>query len=275
MCILKISEVTKIDKDLITYINSKTINNQSISSIIREELGTNVDKKKIENKRKYLSKKLSNAGYKFNKDKKIYELQNDISDNYINQENKIEKDKKIVESTLINVKPKRKYVKKKDKQNDEIIKNNPLFHDLFFLNTLQNIDFIHSEIESEPQKIGVRIHQNIGELFKVIEQRYSYIDYYLLVNNAINSCYRHYDKIKNSNWLMEYSNFVSENPRSEKRKNTSLNSCEMIYNEITFMRSEFPILARAEIINFSLYVYAQCYLKRLEVEEAKTYEVII
>ena len=69
-----------MNKDIINYINSKTSNGYSISNIIKEEIGQNTPKKEIEKKRKYISKKISLAGYKFNIDKKIYEFSSNNSD---------------------------------------------------------------------------------------------------------------------------------------------------------------------------------------------------
>ena len=293
---LKITEVIKIDIEMINYINSKTSNGYSISNIIREELGNDTPKKEIEKKRKYISKKISSAGYRFNNDKKIYEFSTDnyksisnknIKENDISATNESKQNtkkinenddtntkkinenddtniKKINENDDTNIKKiKRKYTKKKDKELEVKIKENPLFNELELSSISHSIDTFYHEIQASPKRVGIRLHQNIVDLFEVIEQRYGYFDSYLLMNNAISACYTNHAKLKDSNWLTEYSNFIAENSTA-KKKQLSLSSCESIDNKINNLKSIFPILDRSEIVNFSLYIYAQCYLKKTE-----------
>lgn len=270
--ILKITEITKINQNIINYINSKTSNGYSISNIIREEIGENTPKKEIEKKRKYISKKISSAGYSFNIDKKIYEL---YSDNTNNDQNKINKEIKKYEKEItkdevkikeINdnkeTKIKRKYIKKKDKEIEEKIKENPLFFEFDLLPIMSNIDTIYHEIQSNPKRIGIRLNKNIVDLFKIIEQRYGYIDSYLLINNAIYSCFRHIEKLKDSSWLIEYSNFIAQNTTTTK-KQINLSSCKMIDQQINLFEANFPILDRSKVVDFSLYIYSQCYLNKI------------
>lgn len=270
--ILKITEITKINQNIINYINSKTSNGYSISNIIREEIGENTPKKEIEKKRKYISKKISSAGYRFNIDKKIYEL---YSDNTNNDQNKINKEIKKYEKEItkdevkikeINdnkeTKIKRKYIKKKDKEIEEKIKENPLFFEFDLLPIMSNIDTIYHEIQSNPKRIGIRLNKNIVDLFKIIEQRYGYIDSYLLINNAIYSCFRHIEKLKDSSWLIEYSNFIAQNTTTTK-KQINLSSCKMIDQQINLFEANFPILDRSKVVDFSLYIYSQCYLNKI------------
>lgn len=272
MIILKITEITKINQNIINYINSKTSNGYSISNIIREEIGENTPKKEIEKKRKYISKKISSAGYRFNIDKKIYEL---YSDNTNNDQNKINKEIKKYEKEItkdevkikeINdnkeTKIKRKYIKKKDKEIEEKIKENPLFFEFDLLPIMSNIDTIYHEIQSNPKRIGIRLNKNIVDLFKIIEQRYGYIDSYLLINNAIYSCFRHIEKLKDSSWLIEYSNFIAQNTTTTK-KQINLSSCKMIDQQINLFEANFPILDRSKVVDFSLYIYSQCYLNKI------------
>lgn len=269
--ILKITEITKINQNIINYINSKTSNGYSISNIIREEIGENTPKKEIEKKRKYISKKISSAGYRFNIDKKIYELYSDNTNNEQNKINKeIEKYEKETTKDEVKIKEindnketkiKRKYIKKKDKEIEEKIKENPLFFEFDLLPIMSNIDTIYHEIQSNPKRIGIRLNKNIVDLFKIIEQRYGYIDSYLLINNAIYSCFRHISNLKDSNWLIEYSNFMAQNNTTTK-KQINLLSCEMIDQQINLFEANFPILDRSKIVDFSLYLYAQCFLNR-------------
>jgi len=271
---LKITEAIKIDKEMINYINSKTSNGYSISNIIREELGNDTPNKEIEKKRKYISKKISSAGYRFNTDKKIYEFS---TDNYKSISNKNIKKNDILatneskqntkknnenDDTKIN-KIKRKYTKKKDKELEVKIKENPLFNELELSSISHSIDTFYHEIQASPKRVGIRLYQDIVDLFEVIEQRYGYFDSYLLMNNAIYACYTNQAKLKNSNWLTEYSNFIAENSTT-KKKQLNLSSCESIDNKINHLKTIFPILDRSEIVNFSLYIYAQCYLKKTE-----------
>ncbi|MBS3198954.1 hypothetical protein [Turicibacter bilis] len=269
---MKITEITKINQNIINYINSKTSNGYSISNIIREEIGENTPKKEIEKKRKYISKKISSAGYRFNIDKKIYEL---YSDNTNNDQNKINKEIKKYEKEItkdevkikeINdnkeTKIKRKYIKKKDKEIEEKIKENPLFFEFDLLPIMSNIDTIYHEIQSNPKRIGIRLNKNIVDLFKIIEQRYGYIDSYLLINNAIYSCFRHIEKLKDSSWLIEYSNFIAQNTTTTK-KQINLSSCKMIDQQINLFEANFPILDRSKVVDFSLYIYSQCYLNKI------------
>lgn len=256
---MKITEIKKIDKKVIEYINSKTSNGYVLSQIIREELGDGADKKELGNKRKYVSKKLSSSGYKFNKEKKIYELAADITEK-IKEDNEVfspENEENNEGLTSENDdKPKRKYTKRSDQ-----IKDNPLYYTCDLHSVISNIDYIYNQIQSNPKKIGIRLHSNIVDLFKAVESRYGYLDFYLLVNNAIHSCYLHVGDLQSSSWLMDYSNFISENESKEK-KQVNLSSCLMIYDTITLFQEKFPILDRSEIVNLSLYVYAQCYLKK-------------
>lgn len=81
------------------------------------------------------------------------------------------------------------------------------------------------------------------------------------MNNAIYSCFLHSVKLKDSNWLIEYSNFISQNTTTTK-KQINLSSCEMIDQQINLLQSNFPILDRSKVVDFSLYIYAQCFLKK-------------
>ena len=262
---MKITEITKINEKTINYINSKTLKGYSISNIIREEIGDQIPKKEIENKRKYISKKISFAGYKFNADKKIYELSSNSSENPNDESikkieiNKIKIDNKNIADEL---KTKRKYKKKKDKVVEQKLIDNPLYFELDLSSVIQNIDVIYREIEMNPKRIGIRLNQNIVDLFKTIEQRYPYIDSYLLMNNAIHSCCHHASKLKDSNWLIEYSNFIAENTMTNK-KQVNLSSCKMIDSQINLLESFFPILDRSKIVDFVLYIYVQCYLNKI------------
>lgn len=270
--ILKITEITKINQNIINYINSKTSNGYSISNIIREEIGENTPKKEIEKKRKYISKKISSAGYRFNIDKKIYELYSDNTNNEQNKINKeIEKYEKEITKDKVKIKEindnketkiKRKYIKKKDKEIEEKTKENPLFFEFDLLPIMSNIDTIYHEIQSNPKRIGIRLNKNIVDLFKIIEQRYGYIDSYLLINNAIYSCFRHIEKLKDSSWLIEYSNFIAQNTTTTK-KQINLSSCKMIDQQINLFEANFPILDRSKVVDFSLYIYTQCYLNKI------------
>lgn len=272
MIVLKITNVIRINDDIIKYINSKTSNGYSISSIIREEIGENTPKKEVEKKRKYISKKISHAGYKFNIDKKIYELySNNIDDEIAIINKKIEdKDENIMKDNIkikqVNgeekAKTKRKYIKKKDKEMEQKINKNPLYFELDLLSVMSNIDTIYHEIESNPKRIGIRLNKDIVDLFKTIEQRYGYIDSYLLINNAIYSCFRHISNLKDSNWLIEYSNFIAQNTTTTK-KQINLSSCEMIDQQINLFEANFPILDRSKVVDFSLYIYTQCYLNKI------------
>lgn len=269
---MKITEITKVNKDIMNYINSKTSNGYSISNIIKEEIGENTPKKEIEKKRKYISKKISLAGYKFNTDKKIYEFSSnnsDINQTKINKKielNKTEITKENIKNEQIDtkkeVKVKRKYTKKNDKEIKNKLILNPLYFELDLLFTMQNIDTIYHEIESSPKRIGVRLHQNVVDLFKVIEQRYAYIDSYLLMNNAIYSCSNHTAELKDSKWLIEYSNFIAENTATTK-KQINLSSCKLIDKQINQFESTFPVLDRSKVVDFALYIYAQCYLNKI------------
>lgn len=270
--ILKITDITKINQNIINYINLKTSNGYSISNIIREEIGENTPKKEIEKKRKYISKKISSAGYRFNVDKKIYELYSDNINNKQNKINKeIEKCEKEITKDKVKIKEindnretkiKRKYVKKKDKKIEEKLKTNPLYFELDLLSTIQNIDVIYHEIESNPKRIGIRLNHNILDLFKTIEKRYGYMDSYLLMNTAIYSCFRHIEKLKDSSWLIEYSNFIAQNTTTTK-KQINLSSCKMIDQQINLFEANFPILDRSKVVDFSLYIYSQCYLNKI------------
>ncbi|WP_195932470.1 hypothetical protein [Turicibacter sanguinis] len=262
---MKITKITKINENVINYINSKTLNGYSISNIIREEIGDQIPKKEVENKRKYISKKISIAGYKFNADKKIYELRCENSkkiNNEIIKKKGINKKELSKENKEDNLKIKRKYIKKKDKEIEQKIKDNPLYVELDLSSIIQNIDTIYHEIEINPKRVGIRLNQNIVNLFKTIEQRYAYIDSYLLMNNAIYSCSRHTLELKDSKWLMEYSNFIAENTTTNK-KQVNLSSCKMIDNQINLFESAFPILDRSKVVDFVLYIYVQCYLNRI------------
>lgn len=260
---MKLSKLSKINNETIEYINSKTSNNYSLAHIIREELGNDTPKKEIDNKRKNLSKKLSIAGYKFNKDKKIYELNNNIKDELLSNESSNVSD--VSNNEVSNFKPKRQYIKKSEKAYLENLKDNPLYYEIDLYGLIANIDYIHKEIQLNPKKIGVRLHQNIVDLFKVIEERHGYFDFYLLVNNATYSCYKHSKNLKTSHWLIEYSNFISENTINTK-KQVNLTSCEAVYDMITMIQNDFPILDRSEIVNFSLYIYTHCFIKKINGE---------
>lgn len=265
---MKITELTKINEKTINYINSKTSKGYSISNIIREEIGDQTPKKEIENKRKYISKKISFAGYKFNADKKIYELSSNslekLNDESVKKTeiNEITIENKNIKNKADELKIKRKYTKKKDKVIEQKLIDNPLFFELDLSSIIQNIDTIYHEIEINPKRIGIRLNQNIVDLFRTIEQRYSYIDSYLLINNAIYSCSHHASKLKDSKWLIEYSNFIAENTTTNK-KQVNLSSCKMIDSQINLLESTFPILDRSKIVDFVLYIYVQCYLNKI------------
>ena len=178
------------------------------------------------------------------------------------KKNEIKIDNKNIENKADELKIKRKYTKKKNKVIEQKLIDNPLFFELDLSSIIQNIDTIYHEIEMNPKRIGIRLNQNIVDLFKTIEQRYPYIDSYLLMNNAIHSCSHHASKLKDYKWLIEYSNFIAENTTTNKRQ-VNLSSCKMIDSQINLLESIFPILNRSKIVDFVLYIYVQCYLNKI------------
>ena len=274
---MRISEIKKVDKELIEYIYSKISKGYSISSILREELGKDTPKKEIERKRKYISKKISLSGYKFNKEKKIYELPvtilEDMKEEIIEKESehKIDHIEEIIidEIPKSKPKPKRKYTKKRDKEIADKMKDNPLLNEIDLYSLIADIDFIYGQNLVDPKTIGVYINQNIVNLFEVVVQRYKYLDFYLLANKAIYSCCRQSDKLVDGSWLIEYSKFIADNKKNKKTVN--LKSNKMIDNEIFFFLQKNPLLkSRSEVVNFSLYVYAQCYLKNHPIKDKES-----
>lgn len=268
---MRISEIKKVDKELIEYINSKISNGYSISSILREELGKDTPKKEIERKRKYISKKISLSGYKFNKEKKIYEFPVTISEDM--KEESIEKENDHIEKIIINKipesKPKRKYTKKRDKEIADKLKDNPLLNEIDLYSLIADIDFIYEQNLVDPKTIGVYLNQNVVNLFEVIVQRYKYLDFYLLANKAIYSCCHQSDKLVDGSWLIEYSKFIADNKKNKKIVN--LKSNKMIDNGIFLFLQKNPLLkSRSEVVNFSLYVYAQCYLKKHPIKDKES-----
>ncbi|WP_279022249.1 hypothetical protein [Intestinibacter bartlettii] len=268
-------EQEKITEESIKYINSKTKNNFSIRGIIREELGEDSSKTEVERIRKSISKKITKAGFIFDKDKKIYVKKNDFEQEQIehivsenlkintNKKDNIQCEKNNIDNETIQKnnennldKIKRKYTKKIDRKLNE----NPLYYDVQVINILTYIDSISQEMREQQQPLGVFVEPSVLELFSTILDRFHYINQYQLIQLAIHCVAKNIDSIQQSNFLMEYSNFIVQNKfMTDKKKQMTMKSYPKTKEMINTITINFPLLKRADIVSFCLYIFTKCY----------------
>lgn len=265
-----LTEQTEITEEIINYINSKTKKNFSIRAIIREELGENYNKTDVERLRKSISKKITKSGFSFDKERKIYIKKDEITSNNISNNSDKNKDSNTLEFEIkkdkiknlddnkiqdINKKNKRKYVKQIDKK----LTSNPLYYDVKLENILLSIDYMSQEMKDNELALGIMLEPSALELFSLILNRFDYINQYQLIQLAIHSVAKHKHTLSNSNWLMEYSNFILTNKTTTKKKQMTFKGYLKTRDMINLIQAEFPLLKRSDIPSFCLYIFTKCY----------------
>lgn len=184
--IMNILNIEEINEDTVIYINNKLMNNYSLRSIIREQIGDNTTKNEVEKLRNIITKKIINLGYKYNSENRIY-IKNE--DNLL-----------ILEENKLNLKNKnkRKYVKKIDKK----LLENPLYFEIQLENILLKIDSLSLEKYNNDVSIGAYLNPKVVALFSPILERFNYISNYQLIKLAIYSVVDCSKAISESNWLV-------------------------------------------------------------------------
>lgn len=251
--IMNILNIEEINEDTVIYINNKLMNNYSLRSIIREQIGDNTTKNEVEKLRNMITKKIINLGYKYNSENRMY-IKN--QDDLLNlEENKL---------NLIN-KNKRKYVKKIDKK----LLENPLHFEIQLENILLKIDSLSLEECNNDVSIGAYLNPKVVALFSPILERFNYISNYQLIKLAIYSVVECSKAISESNWLADYSNFIADT-KKEKKKLVIIKGSPVTNKKIADLQSTFPILNKSDVISFSMFVFAQCYLKKYLIKDKES-----
>ena len=117
--------------------------------------------------------------------------------------------------------------------------------------------------------IGAYLNPKVVALFSPILERFNYISNYQLIKLAIYSVVDCSKAISESNWLADYSNFIADT-KKEKKKLVIIKGSPVTNKKIADLQSTFPILNKSDVISFSMFVFAQCYLKKYPIKDKES-----
>ena len=278
---MKLTTETKIDEKVINYINSLTTKGITLKTILKSDLNI-LDEKQLENRRKNFQKKISKAGYKFDTHLKVYVLksqadtstsdavepQADTSTSDVVEPQADTSTSDVVEPTKNNnnlkIKP---LTKKQKKEIEEKLKENPLYYEVKPYHILEKIDIIYNKRELNQDQLCMMIYPSLLKKFKKIEKRFGYINAFYVQNCAIVSCHDRMVDLKNSDLLLQYLDFISENCSSEKRKQFTMRTFKGMNYIKQGLEKTFPILHKGDVIGFCFFAFIKCYEKSLDQQQ--------
>ena len=266
---MKLTTETKIDEKVINYINSLTTKGITLKTILKSDLNI-LDEKQLENRRKNFQKKISKAGYKFDTHLKVYVLksQADTSTSDVVEPQADTSTSDVVEPTKNNnnlkIKP---LTKKQKKEIEEKLKENPLYYEVKPYHILEKIDIIYNKRELNQDQLCMMIYPSLLKKFKKIEKRFGYINAFYVQNCAIVSCHDRMVDLKNSDLLLQYLDFISENCSSEKRKQFTMRTFKGMNYIKQGLEKTFPILHKGDVIGFCFFAFLKCYEKSLDQQQ--------
>ncbi len=157
--------------------------------------------------------------------------------------------------------------KKQKKEIEEKLKENPLYYEVKPYHILEKIDIIYNKRELNQDQLCMMIYPSLLKKFKKIEKRFGYINAFYVQNCAIVSCHDRMVDLKNSDLLLQYLDFISENCSSEKRKQFTMRTFKGMNYIKQGLEKTFPILHKGDVIGFCFFAFIKCYEKSLDQQQ--------
>lgn len=246
----------------------------------RKILGDEPTEREVESKFDSLRKKLNKAGYKQNKETRIYEKISEpkVVKSQVNSNKKLEEIEKNIDDKILykldnngsnlsaessNKKRGRRSKEEinsanKIKQKKEMIKINPLQ----LSDVLGGTEIYQRLYETQNDEIiwtGAYIMTDVAETFKVVECGCSFIDTYKLIDAAIQLTALYADNLKRHEFVHEFNLLLGASKlNSKKKKQLNLEMSATALKRLDSLRTgEFAIYNKSELINFCMFILAK------------------
>lgn len=232
LSILKKNPLTQEDIDQLNMLLSDPQHN-SLKKVVRKILGEEVDEKEVERQFQNLRKRISRQGYRVNPETKFYELKHEISkDNKNNKDNKkpktekqVVKTEQVKEEKKIVTTPKKARRTKKEIEAERIkaeyeenLKINPL--GLYSRTGHEITDKLFHSSKDETIGTGVYLLPSVVKEFKAVEEVFSHVYNYKLVDAAIQLTYSNSHYLMDSNVFMDFMKLMNKDKLILKHEET-------------------------------------------------------
>lgn len=268
---MNLLERTKIGAEEIEYINQFTIKGMSQRDIVKAHLPKDATDIEIESNFQRLKGRIKNSSYRFNAEKKIYELdENKIKGKNKKspkkQEIKTEKNsgetQKIVEEKAeikevpqvknevekeVSKTTKSRFTKKELKVNPvQLTDGTQILCDIYTVN----------EGKSNRKGVGAYLMKDIEVEFKTLEDKFDFIPSYALIDGAIIRCNQFKQDVETSDLFEEFKNLARMDEKAT-RKQTNIKLTQATVEAIDELSRHFYFLNKTEIINLCMFVLSK------------------